>query len=271
MNIKICGLNFSYNNIPTLQNIDLEIVAGNILAIVGQNGSGKTTLLRAISGLIKPTKGAVFLDLNNLAKMSYKEIAQYIATIEQEIRVAFDFTVEQIIELGRTPHRKIFGLSNTPEDRNIIEKAMIQTDTRQFANRSLFTLSSGERQRVWLAMALAQEPQVLLLDEPTSHIDIHYQIEILDIIQNLANQQHLTIIMATHDLNLAAYYANYIALLKKGQLVSVGTPEQVLTKEAIDNTFQTDVSIIQIPGKDGVSMIIPSKIKNRKREVNPIS
>ena len=196
--------------------------------------------------------------------MSPKEIAQYLAVIEQEIQVAFNTTVAKIIELGRIPHRKFLGFSNKAQDNEIIEQAMLQTDTKKFADRTIFSLSSGERQRVWLAMALAQEPQILLLDEPTSHIDIHYQIEILEIIKNL-KEKKLAVIMTTHDLNLAGYCADYIALLKKGKLVSIGTPKQVLTKELVENTFQTEVRMIHLPENDGIPIIIPSRIAKRKK------
>ena len=244
MNLKITRLHFRYQQRQVLRDIELQVHSGEILALLGPNGAGKTTLLKTISGVLAADSGAIYLDLRELATMSPREIARQVAAVEQEIRVGFDFTVQQIVGLGRLPYQKLFS-GNAGPDRAVVRTAMEQTDTCRLAERSIFDLSSGERQRVWLAMALAQQPGILLLDEPTSHLDINYQIEILDLIRKLARQK-LTIVMSIHDLNLAARYASRVALLQSGQLVAIGPPRQVLNAELLQKVFGVKAQIIDI-------------------------
>lgn len=243
MKVAIKGVSFSYDTRPTLRGIDLEVGEGEILALVGPNGSGKTTLLKNISGVLRPQCGAVYLDFKKLAELSPRQIAQRMAALEQEIHAGFDFTVGEIVELGRLPHlKKLKALS--AQDRQAVEEALRATEIQSFAQRSIFALSSGERQRVWLAMALAQEPQILLLDEPTAHLDINYQIEIMEIIKSLV-QKGLAVLMAIHDLNLAAAYADRIAVLHEGRIAALGRPREVLTEELIERVFKARVRILR--------------------------
>ncbi len=257
MNIKVRDLEFRYGTEPVLTEIDLEVGEGEILALLGPNGSGKTTLLKNISGVLKPQYGAVYLDFKKLAELSPKEIARELAAVEQEIHAGFDFTVREIVELGRLPHlKKLKALS--AQDRRAIEEAMCATDVQTFAGRSIFSLSSGERQRVWLAMALAQEPKILLLDEPTAHLDISYQIEIMEIIKALA-RKGLAVVMAVHDLNLAAAYADKIAVLHEGRIAALGMPRQVLTEELIERAFKARVQILRDPENGFYVGVVPKK------------
>jgi len=248
MKVTINGLAFSYDTQPVLEGIDLEVSNGEILALLGPNGSGKTTLLKNISGVLKPQHGAIYLDFKKLSELSPKEIAQQMAALEQEIPAGFDFTVREIVELGRLPHLKRIHALNT-RDQQAMEAAMRATEVESFAERSIFSLSSGERQRVWLAMALAQEPQILLLDEPTAHLDINYQIAIMEIIKSLARKE-LAVLMAVHDLNLAAAYADKIAVLHQGRIVALGKPQEVFTEELIERVFKARVRILRNP-QDG--------------------
>lgn len=245
MNIEVARLSYRFRNQPALEDIDLKCGPGEILALVGPNGAGKTTLLRNISGVLRPHRGAVYLDGQDLSKLKRRQIALNVAAVEQEIEIGFDFTVREIVDLGRIPHRKF--LRSAGRHREVVERAMHAMEISALAEKSMWALSSGERQRVWLAMALAQEPSVLLLDEPTAHLDIGFQIEILERIRSLA-RENLTVLMSIHDLNLAANYAGRIAVMKNGRLKAVGPPKSVLTEGLIAEVFQVRAKVIETPG-----------------------
>lgn len=262
MKVTIHGLTFSYDTEPVLNRIDCEVGAGEILALVGPNGSGKTTLLKNISGVLKPQQGIIHLDLKTIAALSPQEIAQQLAVVEQEIQPGFDFTVREVVELGRIPHSSRVQQLNA-QDHQAIEDALQVTQLRSFVERSIFALSSGERQRVWLAMALAQQPKVLLLDEPTAHLDINYQIEIMDLIKSLANER-LTVILAMHDLNLAVAYADRIAVLHQGRIAALGKPNQVLTEALIARVFKARVQIFNNPENGFYIRVVPQQQEQAK-------
>ncbi len=245
MEIRVDKLRFSYNSSPILNGIDLAVRKSEVLAIIGTNGSGKTTLLKNISGVLAPETGAIYLDLKRLADFSPADLARCLTVVEQEREVGFDFTVREIVALGRIPHRSRFA-RETEGDRGSIRRAMELADITSFAERSIHTLSGGEKQRVFLAMALAQEPRILLLDEPTTHLDITHQIQIMEIVRQQA-AAGLTVLIAVHDLNLAAQYADRVAILYKGRLLAVGRPEQVLTTVNIRRAFATDVVVGRNP------------------------
>ena len=260
MKITINGLSFSYNGEPLLAGIDLTVSEGEILAIVGPNGSGKTTLLRNISGSLSPESGAVYLDMKRLPELSITELARYLAVVEQEREVGFDFTVREIVALGRLPHRGRFA-RETKTDKEWIERAMELTNVTPFAERSIRELSGGEKQRVFLAMALAQNPRVLLLDEPTTYLDINHQIQIMEIVRQQA-AAGLTVLMAIHDLNLAAQYADRVAILHQGRLLAVGRPADVLTEANIKQAFQVDVVVGRNPVTNSIYInTAPKKTK----------
>lgn len=245
MRISVERLGFAYDGRPVLEGIDLKVEEGEILALVGPNGSGKSTLLRNIAGILKPTGGAVYLDFKELQKLSPRELARQLGAVEQERRVGFDFTVRELVELGRLPHLgrlERLGAPLGPKDREAIRRAMELTHIAEFAERRISTLSGGERQRVFLAIALAQEPKALLLDEPTTHLDINYQLEIMEIIRERA-KAGLTVIMALHDLNLAALYADRLALLHRGRIMALGRPEEVLTTHNIRVAFGAEAAV----------------------------
>lgn len=241
MDITVEGLRFSYNGKPVLQEISLSIQKGEILAIIGPNGSGKTTLLKNISGVLTPDEGAVYLDMKRVTDLSTRDIARHLTAVEQEREVGFDFTVREIVAMGRFPYQGRFA-RETKEDERQITEAMELANVISFADRSIRELSGGEKQRTFLAMALSQEPKVLLLDEPTIHLDINYQIQIMEIVRQQA-KTGLTVLMALHDLNLAAQYADRVALVYRGRLLAIGEPKEVLTPTNIRRAFETDVVV----------------------------
>ncbi len=260
MNITIDGLSFSYDSFPLLDAIDLVIHEGEVVALVGANGSGKTTLLKNISGILTPNKGAVYLGMEKLNDLSCLELARHLGALEQEKEVGFDFTVREIVSLGRIPHRGRF-VRQTTTDRYWIDRAMELTHTIDLSDRSMYELSGGERQLVFLAMLLAQNPRILLLDEPTTYLDIDHQLQIMDIIRQQA-AAGLTIVMAIHDLNLSSQYADRVAMLHHGKLLAVGSPQDVLTRDNIKQAFKADVAI----GKDPLTnSIYISRIPKRKQ------
>lgn len=263
MEITVKGLHFSYNGKSVLEGISLTIQEGEILAIVGPNGSGKTTLLKNISGILAPDAGAVYLDMKRIADLSSREIARHLAAVEQEREVGFDFTVREIVAMGRLPYRGRFA-RESKRDQELIRRAMQLTKVTPFADRSIQEVSGGERQRVFLAMALAQEPRVLLLDEPTAHLDINYQIEIMEIIREQATTG-LSVVMAIHDLNLAAHYADQVALLHQRRLLGAGTPEEVLTEADLKRAFHADVVVERNPLTNSLHInAVPQRIKKRR-------
>lgn len=215
-----------------LHSINLSIQPGDRLAIVGPNGAGKTTLLRCLYRAVQPSEGRVLLDGQNFASLSAREIAQRIAVVVQETPASFPFTVEDIVMMGRIPWRKGLG-SNTNENRAKAHHAMEHLNLRGMEKRSFGTLSGGEKQRVLVARALAQEPQLLILDEPSNHLDIRNQLEILDLLAGLG----ITIITTLHDINLAAGFATKAAILHKGEMIAYGPPKDVLTPQHISSAF----------------------------------
>jgi len=259
INIRVSGLSFAYDGDPVLRNVSIEINSGETLALVGPNGSGKTTLLKCISGVLggKEEQRCVFFDSKRLEDLRPRDVARMLAVVEAEIQTHFDFSVREVVELGRIPYLgRMQALGK--KDAEAISKAMRITDTALLADRPLSQLSSGERQRVWLAMALAQEPRVFLLDEPTAHLDLAYQSEILELLRSLA-AEGLCVVFSVHDLNLAALYADRVALLKGGELVTVGAPDEALTAERIEDVYGTSVQVIRHPQTGELQAILPAR------------
>lgn len=248
-------IEFAYNGHAVLRGIDLALKRGGLIALLGPNGSGKTTLLKILNGILLPRAGGVAFDGKNLGTLARKEIAQRIALVPQELNVPFAFTVREMVLLGRTPHiRPLFGEST--RDHQAIERALELTSTGALAERVFGDLSGGERQRVVIAMALAQEPQVLLLDEPTVHLDINHQIEILELVRQLNRERGLTVLATMHDLNLAALYFDRLLLLNDGRIVGEGAPRQVLTAERIYAVFGANVLVQQHPRQANIPQVI---------------
>jgi len=249
------AVSFSYSNGLVLQNVDLALQRGELAGLLGPNGSGKTTLLRLLSGLLPPRSGQVLLDGRDLRGMKPRQIARRVAVVPQELHMPFGFSVQEMVMLGRTPHvRPLAGAGR--RDRQVVEESMRLTATSDLAERPFSELSGGEQQRVVIAMALAQEPEVLLLDEPVVHLDISHQIEILELVKELNRRRGLTVLATMHDLNLAALYFDRLILLERGQIVAQGAPGEVLYEERIRQVFGTEVQVQQHPTRHTPQIVL---------------
>src|SRR6266568_2488320 len=224
--VEMQGVTFGYGPQPLFYDVHLQVHEGEMVGLLGPNGSGKTTLLRLLSGVLSPQQGKILLEGRDLRQWGRRGAAQRIAVVPQELHMPFAFTVEQMVSLGRTPFVNFLGAQNK-EDHDIIEDALQATGIDALAERIFNQLSGGERQRVMIAMALAQQPKLLLLDEPTSHLDIKYQIETLELVQHLNRQRGVTVVAAMHDLNLAARYFSRLLLFQRGIIADAG-PAEVL-------------------------------------------
>ncbi|QLD84947.1 heme ABC transporter ATP-binding protein [Natronomonas halophila] len=243
--ISLDGVGISFGATTVLDGVSLEVPEGQFLALVGPNGAGKTTLLRTINGLLTPDRGRVTVDGEDVTNLSTKEVGRRVATVPQETSVAFEFDVEDVVSMGRTPHRSRFTPADTA-DREAVEAALERTDTTRFADRSVDDLSGGERQRVLLARALAQETPVLLLDEPTASLDINHQVRTLSLARELVDEGK-TVVAAIHDLELAARFCDAMALLADGEIVAVGPPEEVLSAERLETAFGVRTAVATNP------------------------
>ncbi|HKL76730.1 MAG TPA: heme ABC transporter ATP-binding protein [Halanaerobiales bacterium] len=240
LNIK--NLSFKYKNEEVLKDIDYHLEKNDFVGIIGPNGSGKSTLLKNISRILNPNKGVIYLDQKLLNQYSSKELAKKMAVVPQNTNVDFNFTVYDIIMMGRNPYQGKWGKINE-KDSEIVNEVMEVTDTKYLEDKKINQLSGGERQRVIIARSLAQKPDLLLLDEPTSSLDINYQGEIFDLISELNQKLSLTIIVVSHDLNLASQYCDELILLSQGKIYAVGSPEEVLTEKNIREVYNTEVII----------------------------
>ncbi|MCL4486932.1 MAG: heme ABC transporter ATP-binding protein [Chloroflexi bacterium] len=256
-------IDFAYSDQSVLHAVDLVLQRGDLVALIGPNGSGKTTLLKVLCGVLKPRGGRVEWNGGRIERLERREVARHIALVPQELNVPFAFTVREMVSLGRTPHvRPLLG--EMTRDRRAVEHALELTDARAFADRYFADLSGGERQRVIIAMALAQvvdladscRPSVLLLDEPTVHLDINHQVEVLDLVRRLNGERGLTVLATMHDLNLAALYFDRLVLLNEGRVITQGTPGQVLSKERVRDVFRAEVVIEAHPTKADVPYVI---------------
>lgn len=236
-----------------LHGLDLAVAPGEVMALVGPNGSGKSTLLRALGRVLRPRSGAVLLDGRAIQQWPTREVARRLALLPQAPALATDPTVEELVWLGRSPHQGLLGLP-TSADHAAVRWAMSETGIAPFARRRMSELSGGERQRVWFALALAQQPQLLLLDEPTTYLDLSHQLEVLDLIRYLNAEHGLTVVMVLHDLNQAARYAGRVVVLRGGRVYADGPPAAVLTPETLREVFGVDGRVL--PGPDGVQMVI---------------
>ncbi len=243
-------ISISYGKREILNNVTLEFNEGKIYSIIGQNGCGKTSLLKLISKVVKQTSGDVYLNDVSLKGIKSKEIAKTIAYVSQYHPDLADIDVRTLISYGRYPYKK-FGQGNTAEDREIIDRAIQLTNLEKLQDSSVSTLSGGERQRAWIAMALAQQPKILILDEPTTYLDISYQIEVLDLISELNKELGITIIMVLHDLNLASRYSDFLYALKDKKVFAYGTPEEVITFDNLNEVFniESKITVDEISGK----------------------
>jgi iron complex transport system ATP-binding protein len=246
-------LDAGYESRLVLRALQMNIAAGEVVALVGPNGSGKSTLLRVLGRVLKPRGGSVLLDGRALADWPTRSVAKEMALLPQGPVLSNDMTVEELVWMGRSPHQGLLGLPSTA-DREAVAWAIDETAIESLRGRSVASLSGGERQRAWLAMALAQRPRVLLLDEPTTFLDLKHQLEVLDLIQYLNLEHGLTVVMVLHDLNQAARYAGRVIVLKEGNVFAEGTPADVLTPETLAEVFGVRARVMN--GPDGIELVI---------------
>jgi len=256
--ITVKNLSCGYGSIRILDSVGFEVKKGEHFGIIGPNGSGKTTLLKTITKLIKPEFGSVIIDGKDSKKWGVKELSRKLAVVSQNTQ-ASSMTVEDFVLLGRIPYYKRFQLMESQRDIDISEHCMELTGTLKFKNRYMTELSGGERQLVFIARALAQEPEIILLDEPVTHLDISHQVKVLDIIKTLNGQKGLTAITVIHDLNLASEYCDRLLLLSKGRVYSIGLPSEVLTYQAIEEVYGTIVIVKENPlSKKPYVFVVPN-------------
>lgn len=244
--LKIEGLTLGYDHKVVLQDIYLEVKRGEMLGIIGPNGCGKSTLIRGIGHILLPLAGSISLDGRNIRKLGRSQVAQRVAVVPQAPTLPPAFTVFEMVLLGRTPHLGYFRYEGQ-RDLAIVWQAMEATGTGHLAGRLVGELSGGEKQRVLIARALAQEPELLLLDEPTAHLDINYQLQTMDLVRGLCQERNITVIAALHDLNLAALYCHRLVMLREGRVYAQGIPQAVITPQAIKDVYGLEVQISPHP------------------------
>lgn len=234
--LRLEAVDFAYEDHHVLKGISLDLPKGGFMGLLGPNGSGKSTLLRCASGLLRPRRGKVLLDGKPLGSLSVLEIARKVAVVGQESFIEFGYTVRELVSLGRTPYMPVFGWEG-PRDREVVQRTLKETGLEGLAGRLVSEVSGGERQRAWIAMALAQEPDLLLLDEPTSHLDIHHQFDVMELIWRLHRERGVTVLATFHDLTLSALYCGRVALLDGGIVAAEGPPSEVLQPEVLRKVF----------------------------------
>ncbi|AQM60453.1 ABC transporter ATP-binding protein [Clostridium baratii] len=244
--IRTKDLNISYGNLDIVKDLNLEIPKGKITTIIGANGCGKSTILKTLARIIKPKSGSIYINDKELNSQDSKELAKAMAVLPQSPQAPSGLTVEELISYGRFPHQKGFGKLKD-EDKDIINWALEKTRILEFRDRPIEALSGGQRQRAWIAMALAQETDILLLDEPTTYLDLAHQLEVLKLLEELNKKEGRTIVMVIHELNNAARFADHMIGVKKGKIVCQGTAHEVMTKENLKEIFNIDAEIVNEP------------------------
>jgi len=263
--LKVCNIECYYESTKVLDGISFSINPGDFVGVLGPNGSGKTTLLRALSKVLKPRIGAVFLENSNIYLMKSREVAKNIAVVPQDAAPAgFNLTVLDFVLMGRHPHMSRFKMESE-KDFAIAKRAMEMTNTLYLAEKNINELSGGERQRVLIARALTQEPKVLLLDEPTSHLDVNNQLEIMELLKRLCLERKMAVLAVLHDFNIASHYCDSLILLNGGRIVSMGAVDDVLTSENIKKVFQVDVIVKRNP-ITGSLYVIPALIRRKETD-----
>jgi len=263
--MKAEALSVNFDDKMVLKDLSLAIEEGKIISILGPNGSGKSTLLNVLSRNIKPNKGIVYLDGQNLAQLSGKKLAQQMAVLPQSPQAPSDLTVRDLVEFGRFPHQS-WWRGKSEQDEACVSWALTQTGLTQMADRVVSTLSGGERQRVWIAMALAQKPEILLLDEPTTYLDICHQLEIMELLAAFNHEHKLTVVMVLHDINHAARYSDYVTVLQQGQIFAAGKPADVITEHTLREVFRVESEIsFDSAGKPMVMIRGLTSINRRSR------
>ena len=247
--LQIDDIFFSYRDVPVIKGISITINRGDFWAFIGPNGSGKTTLLKLMNGILSPQKGHIYTHGTPIHGMTRQQLAQFMAVVPQGFTSFSSFTVLDVVLMGRTPHLYSRSFENE-KDMEIAEQAMKKTNVLPFAHRSMNHLSGGEVQRVLIARALAQSPQILLLDEPTTFLDLQHQMEIMAMLQKLNEEENVTVVAITHDVNLASLYCRQIALFQDGKLQAMGNAHDVITAKNMAEVYKTPVLVGRHPLSD---------------------
>ncbi len=255
MNLEIQSLCAGYGEKRVIDGVSFRVESGSVTALLGPNGCGKSTLLKVIGRLLKPESGEVLLDGKPVREFDTKELAGHLAILPQLHHVPGETTAEELVEYGRYPKRKN-GFALSVHDREVIDRAIAMTSLDSLRKRPVRTLSGGERQRAWIALTLAQEPEVLLLDEPTTFLDVCCQFEVVDLIRRLNREHGITVLMVLHDLNLAASCADRMLLLKDGKIRYAGTPAEVMKPAILEEIFRIRADVVHLPG--GTPHCIPT-------------
>ncbi|MHA6757721.1 ABC transporter ATP-binding protein [Streptacidiphilus sp. PAMC 29251] len=265
--LRAHGLHLSYDQQPIVTDLDLVVPAGRITAVVGANACGKSTLLRALARLLAPRQGSVQLDGRDLHSIPTRELAQHLGILPQGPVAPEGLTVIDLVNRGRSPHQT-WWRQWSATDEQAVHEALAATDMTSLANRAVDELSGGQRQRAWIAMAVAQGTPVLLLDEPTTYLDLAHQIDVLDLITDLNRREDRTVVMVLHDLNQACRYADHVIAMKAGRIVAEGPPAQVITAEAVEDVFGLRCQVTEDP-ISGTPLVIP--ISRHHRPAGPVS
>jgi iron complex transport system ATP-binding protein len=253
MSLELLGVSVDITGRRIVSDVDISVPDGRFVGLLGPNGSGKSTILKAIYRVHRPASGRILLDGSDLLAMRQKDAARRIAVVAQESTVEFDFTVFEMVMIGRTPHKRAFDRDNAM-DRTIAQHAIERVGCEDLTDRSFNTLSGGEKQRVLIARAIAQGADHLILDEPTNHLDIRYQLEVLELVAGFG----MTVLAALHDLSLAALFCDTVYLLADGRIVTSGPPKAVITAEMVRHAYGADVLIVEHP-ESGTPHLIPRR------------
>ena len=251
--LEVKNIYFSYNTKEVITDVSFSLGQGEFLGLIGPNGAGKSTLLRIMCQILRPQKGEIFFFGKDVKYIKPKELAQQIGFVPQETHFTLNFGVEDIVQMGRYPYLEPFS-KESHEDIKAVEQAIDYAEVRELRKRPINSLSSGEKQRVVVARALAQSPRILLLDEPTSHLDLHHQYEIMELLKKM-NGQGISLIIVHHDLNLANLYCKSLILMHLGKIYAQGTPKELINEKMLRDVYKSEVKIIDHPDK-GVPQVL---------------
>jgi iron complex transport system ATP-binding protein len=260
-------LTLGYGERTVVEHLDLDVVDGGITAVIGPNGCGKSTLLRALGRLLRPRGGEVLLDGRRIGELPTRDVARALGMLPQSPTAPEGLTVADLVTRGRHPHQSWFRQWSR-DDEAVVTEAMAWTGVSDLADRPVDTLSGGQRQRAWIAMALAQGTDLLLLDEPTTHLDLAHAVDVLDLVDRLHHDRGRTVVMVLHDLSLAARYADHLVAMRDGRIVAQGPPRDVVTPELLADVFGLHAAVLPDPVSDGV-LVVPIGTRHTRRAASP--